>query len=189
MGPFVGRGCQLSARATRRPGVCARYRRPRRVVGVLGQRRQGDLHPGTQWQRVEDRLQLLVGGRPVEAEGAPAPVVGQRLPHAQDVSLGGELGDAGRLAREPLLDLGRPGVVGDCDDELDEVVHDEAPGIGRWRFVGRHRIVNEVQTRVGSSDASKIVRSGGATSESGSIAMTLSTSGSDSCSSRAAPSS
>jgi integrase len=46
-----------------------------------------------------------------------------------------------------------------------------------------------IQTSVGSSDASKIVRSGGATSDSGSIAMTLSTSGSDSCSSRAAPSS
>jgi hypothetical protein len=40
------------------------------------------------------------------------------------VPLRGELGDAGRLAREALLDLGGRRVVGDGDDELDEVVHD-----------------------------------------------------------------
>ena len=37
--------------------------------------------------------------------------------------LRGKLGDAGRLARQALLDLGRRRVVGDGDDELDEVVH------------------------------------------------------------------
>jgi hypothetical protein len=41
------------------------------------------------------------------------------------VSLRGELGDAGRLVRQPLFDIGWLGVVGDCDDEVDEVVHDD----------------------------------------------------------------
>jgi hypothetical protein len=45
------------------------------------------------------------------------------------------------------------------------------------------------QTSVGSTDASKIVRSGGATNDSGRIAMTLATSASDSWRSRAEPSS
>jgi hypothetical protein len=46
------------------------------------------------------------------ADGPPAPVLGQGLPDAQDVSLRGEVGDAGRLARRALLDLGRRRVVG-----------------------------------------------------------------------------
>ena len=67
----------------------------------------------------------------VQAEGPLGPVLGQRLPHAQDVSLHGELGDAGRLARQALLDLDRRRAVGNCDGELDEVVHHDAPGVRR----------------------------------------------------------
>jgi hypothetical protein len=47
------------------------------------------------------------------------------------------------------------------------------------RHIDARRVVG-CQTSVGSTDASKIVRSGGATSDSGSIAMTLPTSASDS---------
>jgi len=60
------------------------------------------------------------------------------------VALSGELADAGCLVRQPLFDLGWLGVVGDCDDEVDEVVHDGVPVLMRWRDVRRHKTVEEI---------------------------------------------
>jgi hypothetical protein len=45
------------------------------------------------------------------------------------VALSSELGDAGRLARQALLDLGGRRVVGDGRVELDEVLQDDAPDL------------------------------------------------------------
>jgi hypothetical protein len=68
------------------------------------------------------------------------------------------------------------------------VIFPRAREPGPVRHIDTRRVVG-FQTSVGSTDASKIVRSGGATNDSGSIDMTLPTSASDSWRSRAAPSS
>jgi hypothetical protein len=54
---------------------------------------------------LQDRPQLCVIGRPVQADGARASVVGQGPPDAQSMTLRRQLGDTGSFARRALLDL------------------------------------------------------------------------------------